>query len=277
MKRFTTYLYEYNQGRKTKNAGFARIDVRGDVVNMEICVKNSVRTEVMGEVYAIVRKTNCMGINLGEVILKNGECNKKLSFSSSHIANSSYTLNDIIGLAIRFKNHGYLASCWQDEYADVIAREEFSVYIEEKAEDTIQAAEEVIDVEIYQEKIAESVPETKSISYKKIDAEQIRELPSANWHLSENSFLKHGVYNYGFLFLKQEMGEHGMQSWLGVPGYYEKQELLMALLFGFPEFEAVPKEIVDMEMNTEKHFSEIEKNQEPKTGVFGGWFVLLDK
>ena len=141
--------------------------------------------------------------------------------------------------------------------------------------DVIQAAEDTTEVETNPREDERSI--NHAVLYQKIAMEQIRELPSSNWYLADNSFLKHGVYNYGYLFLKKEMDGENEKMWLGVPGYYEKQEMLMAMLFGFPEFEPVPKTIVDLPMNVEKSIPNIEKNQEPKLGVFGGWFVLLNK
>ena len=48
--------------------------------------------------------------------------------------------------------------------------------------------------------------------------------------------------------------------------FYEKPEAVMAVLFGFPDFEALPEEMV---------IQEKEKNQETKEGTFGCWFTNL--
>lgn len=277
MKRFITYLYEYENGKKMKNVGFIRVDIRGEFVNVELCIKNYMHRDTDGTLYALIQEENIQAVEWAKIRLQGGQCVRKIVLEEQTFRDRNYTLKDILGVVILFEDKGYLASCWKDEYADEIARWEISsdketsntVEEDPETENLIQAAEEMKKVEY--------MPPKSDVTYKKIQFEQIRELPSSNWHLSENAFLKHGLYNYGFLFLKKEMGEDGVRMWLGVPGYYEKQELLMAMLFGFPEFEPVLKEVVDMEMYKEESFPNIEKNQEPKTGIFGGWFVLLDK
>lgn len=49
-----------------------------------------------------------------------------------------------------------------------------------------------------------------------------------------NNFLRHGFSRHGFVILARR--EEDDQYILGVPGYYERQEALMANMFGFPYF-----------------------------------------
>lgn len=282
MRRFVTYLYEYRNGKKEKNVGFLRIDIRGEVLNMEICIKNYLRPDGTGKLYGLLYEECIALVEWADIRLQGGQSNQKFILEEQNYKEKKYQVDDVLGVAVIFENGEYIASCWKDEYAEKIANGKFSFYTKEREDNEkkivgdIQAAEE-IEEEAEQKKGDETASSNRYTVYKKIKPEQIRELPSANWYLSDNSFLKHGVYNYEFLFLKKEMDERGERVWLGVPGYYEKQELLMAMLFGFPEFKPVPREIIDMEWNIEKTISDIEKNQEPKMGIFGGWFVLLDK
>ncbi len=98
----------------------------------------------------------------------------------------------------------------------------------------------------------------KSSNYRKIDITGIRTLPKRNWYLCNNSFLLHGFFNYHYLIVKEKESEGQKKRYLGVPGYYERQEKVMAMMFGFPEFET-------------------EEGTEPvKEGVFGYWLCLLD-
>ena len=284
MKRFVTYLYEYNNGRKAKNTGFIRVDVRGAKVDMEVCVRNGIRSTEKGKVFVLVSQEHVMGIEVGTIHIQGGQCKQRLSIEKNHILDSNYTLNDVVGIAIDFDKDGYLASCWKDECAETIGKGTFSIFKKEEMDMKAEMVEEIVlpiaeDLPLQSNKIQECDQEKQSrlFVYKKIDATQIRELPSSNWHLGNNSFLKHGAFNYGFLFLKKEIHEDRETLWLGVPGYFEKPEMLMAVWFGFPEFEPIPKSIADMEMNIEQTADINEKNQEPKTGIFGGWFVLLDK
>ena len=73
---------------------------------------------------------------------------------------------------------------------------------------------------------------------RRIGITDIRSLPKCNWKLCNNSFLVHGFFNYHYLILKTVENGDTKQQFIGVPGIYEQPERMMALLFGFPEFEA---------------------------------------
>ncbi len=75
-------------------------------------------------------------------------------------------------------------------------------------------------------------------SLRRIGITDIRSLPKCNWKLCNNSFLVHGFFNYHYLILKTVENGNKKQQFIGVPGIYEQPERMMALLFGFPEFEA---------------------------------------
>lgn len=66
-----------------------------------------------------------------------------------------------------------------------------------------------------------------------LELKDLRSLPKKYWYLGNNSFLLHGFFNYRYLVL----GRTEEERWfLGVPGVYQKQERVMAAIFGFPEF-----------------------------------------
>ncbi len=69
-----------------------------------------------------------------------------------------------------------------------------------------------------------------------IELKNLRELPKCYWYLGNNSFLLHGFFNYHYLVV----GRTGEARWfIGVPGIYQRQERVMAAIFGFSEFLAV--------------------------------------
>ena len=67
-----------------------------------------------------------------------------------------------------------------------------------------------------------------------IELKNLRELPKCYWYLGNNSFLLHGFFNYHYLVI----GRTGEGRWFlqgfGVPGVYQRQERVMAAIFGFP-------------------------------------------
>ena len=66
-----------------------------------------------------------------------------------------------------------------------------------------------------------------------LELKDLRSLPKKYWYLGNNSFLLHGFFNYRYLVL----GRTAEERWfLGVPGVSQRQERVMAAIFGFPEF-----------------------------------------
>ena len=251
MKRFVTYLYECQKGNKSRNVGFIRINVRGEKTKLEVYIRNLAKGMDNGSLYALIHKERLQGIKLGEVRIENGQSDCHIQVQTSNIEDSEFHLHEIEGVGICFDSGLYLASCWKDEYSEEIIRGEFC-FEERKAEEELVITQEsqLSDNTIYSSE--------ETILYEKIDLSQIRDLPSPNWHLATNSFLIHGFWNYGHLVLKKGMEEGQKKLALGVPGIYERPEAVMAVLFGFPDFEVVS-----------------EKNQETKEGTFGYWFVNL--
>lgn len=97
-----------------------------------------------------------------------------------------------------------------------------------------------------------------------IELKDLRELPKRYWYLGNNSFLLHGFFNYQYLVI----GRTGEGRWfIGVPGIYQRQERVMAAIFGFPEF---------IEMCTEEEQEEKKENNEPLNHM-GCWYRYIEE
>lgn len=279
--------------------GFARVDIRGSQLSVEICIRNNLRGNELGEVFVLVKPNNLLGIKIGEIKILGNQVDARFVLQKENIMESNYGFHDIVGIGIRMRNNGYLASCWNDEDTESVGSGTFHVYQKEVVEDSVmqaaQVEKETIEVakkepdlqikessfereDMYAEEpiYANSDQFEGTITYRKLELDQIHSLPSSNWHLCNNSFLIHGFWSYGYLILKKKMEEDKEILWLGIPGFFEKPEMVMAVLFGFTEFEGVPQEVVELSVGKESIPYKIEKNQEPKTGLFGCWFVKLN-
>ncbi len=94
-----------------------------------------------------------------------------------------------------------------------------------------------------------------------IELRELRDLPRRYWYLGNNSFLLHGFFNYRYLVV----GKTGGGRWfLGVPGIYQRQERVLAAIFGFPEF--VPTAAAEDESET----------GEP-VNRFGCWYRYIEE
>ena len=128
MKRFVTYLYEYERGIKTRSAGFIKVDIRNGMVNMEICVRKFLKNVTNGMVYALVTKNGLYGIKLGEIGIYGGQGDLRMQMQEGDIAGKGIFIEDMAGVGIQFGEQGYIASCWKDAYAQEIGDGAFSFY-----------------------------------------------------------------------------------------------------------------------------------------------------
>lgn len=293
MKRFITYLYEYEHGQKTKNTGFIRVDERNGKVIFQISVRNYIGIQGNGEIYAYVWKNGLLGIELGKLSLLNSQTDMRLEFEASNIRDSGVSLDKVVGIGLMFSNNNYMASCWDDAYAEVIGSRKFRMWEEQgslsemsvsmqamkqEAEDVkedLQIENDLSQKDNLQETVKSSEPVTyELVAYQKMELNAIKNLPSPNWYLCNNRFLVHGFFNYGYLVLKKTTEVDGEKTYLGVPGIYEKPEMVMATLFGFPEFQTLPKEVSEAKME-EMISVPAPRQTELKQGTFGCWFIPI--
>lgn len=90
---------------------------------------------------------------------------------------------------------------------------------------------------------------------RKVTPAELRILGRRDRGLVNNNFLRYGAKNYGHLLIGKRR-EDGRYI-LGVPGIYERQESLMASMFGFPYFKEGG-------------------NFRERRGRFGYWYRLID-
>ena len=296
MKRFITYLFHYEDGVKSKNIGFIRTDIRNNLCRMEIHIQNLGRFQGVAKAFLLAKAEKPEGVELGRIVMTQGKGDGAFSFSAKNLMESSYDFENVRGVGIRFGNQYYAASFWEDEAEEVFLNGKFTIWVKEQSKDEMKAAAcEMPQKEIPHEKMMENSrpgriteevkkeerpeesqkeeksqetkkeekpqeqkkPEKKSENVRRIDMNGIRTLPKKNWYLCNNSFLLHGFFNYHYLIVKEKECEGQKKQYLGVPGYYARQERIMAMMFGFPEFEA-------------------EKETEPvEEGTFGYWLCPL--
>lgn len=91
--------------------------------------------------------------------------------------------------------------------------------------------------------------ENDGVKYVKIGPENLNALPRQYQLLHKNSFLLHGFYRYRYLIIGKEDKENGMHSEaqyiIGVPGTNQRNEKMMADMFGFSQYLKTPKEDVE--------------------------------
>ena len=401
MKRFVTYLYEYDRTIRGRNVGFIRNDIRNDRCLMDIHIRGLERIKEKAPIYLIVRDGECVGIPAGEIVISQGIGNAFLELPGNHIGKTNYNSGDIQAVIVRYGNGKMLLGSYVQHPASDLLSGTFTKWeaqaIPETPEpspdaargenddsdsirpvseiprgqnddfDSIRPVSEIsrgqnddsgsirpvseiqrgqnddsgsirpvseiqrgqndnfnsirpvseiqrgqnddfdstrpvseiqrgqnddfdsIRPDALSQQSTEAHAEEKLCppTYKRIAITDIRSLPSRNWHLCNNSFLVHGFFCYHYLVLKTVNAPDGTQIYLGVPGIYASQERMMALLFGFNDFEVdtdhitqadcSPTAKAQTDSNHDPSLSDVAINTlQPSEGTFGYWLCQLE-
>lgn len=114
--RMITYLYLYEQGRKSRNIGFAKIERRDRQCLLEIHMKNTGCSLTPVPVYFYVQKeTKLIGIPLGSFSLIRGSGDFKVILDAENIKDSGYALDDVKGIYVPFTVQMMSVSQWDDD------------------------------------------------------------------------------------------------------------------------------------------------------------------
>ena len=384
MKRFVTYLYEYDRTIRGRNVGFIRNDIRNDRCLMDIHIRGLERIKEKAPIYLIVRDGECVGIPAGEIVISQGIGNAFLELPGNHIGKTNYNSGDIQAVIVRYGNGKMLLGSYVQHPASDLLSGTFTKWeaqaIPESPEpdpnatrgenddsgsirpvseiprgqnddsgsirpvseiprgqnddsgsirpvseiprgqnDDFDSIRPVSEIPRGQNDDFDSIRPVSEISrgqnddsgsirpnalsqqsteahaeeklcpptYKRIAITDIRLLPSRNWHLCSNSFLVHGFFCYHYLVLKTVNAPDGTQIYLGVPGIYASQERMMALLFGFNDFEVdtdhitqadcSPTEKAQTDSNHDPSLSDAATDTlQPSEGTFGYWLCQLE-
>ena len=333
MKRFVTYLYEYDRTIRGRNVGFIRNDIRNDRCLMDIHIRGLERIKEKAPIYLIVRDGECIGIPAGKIVISQGIGNAFLELPGNHIGKTNYNSGDIQAVIVRYGNGKMLLGSYVQHPASDLLSGTFTKWeaqaIPESPEPDPNAARgenddsgsirpvseiprgqnddsgsirpvseiprgqnddfDSIRPDALSQQSTEAHAEEKLCppTYKRIAITDIRSLPSRNWHLCSNSFLVHGFFCYHYLVLKTVNAPDGTQIYLGVPGIYASQERMMALLFGFNDFEVdtdhitqadcSPTEKAQTDSNHDPSLSDAAADTlQPSEGTFGYWLCQLE-
>ena len=440
MKRFVTYLYEYDRTIRGRNVGFIRNDIRNDCCRMEIHIRGLERIKEKAPIFIIVRDSECIGIPAGEVVISQGVGNACLELRGNRIGKTDYSVNNIQAVIVRYNGGKMLMGCYvqhpagdllsgtftkweaqatpasptpdpdaargvdinscdlypnsqsdlgmesnsgdlypnsqsdlgtennfgdlypnsrsdlgiendsadlypnsrsdlgtENDSSDLYPNSQSDLGIESNSSDLYPNSRSGLGTEndsadlypnsrsdfgiesnsgdLYpnsqndlgmesnsgdlcphdnnlqgtEAKAEEICPTSEEAAqspiYKRIAITDIRSLPSRNWHLCNNSFLVHGFFCYHYLILKTINAPDGAKMYLGVPGIYASQERMMALLFGFNDFEIATDNMMEKSDTSDIKYSSAAQNDsgdktnsdsQPSAGDFGYWLCPLE-
>lgn len=256
MKRFIRYLYEYQNGKRTRNTGFVKVLEQTDTAEIQIYGRGF---PVAGgrtlEIYLFYEEDGkCIGIRMGEIRGAQAAFGYKLSYTTDDVGGDGQ-FGRIGGMILRAGNGadaGYYGAVWDEARPVDVSR----MITEDKNTDAVRKSKSNPNVpeERNSQNANSDLPPktTKDIIYK-ITRQEIAGLPRKEWKLANNHFLLHGYYNYHHLVSFEKEGK----CWIGVPGLYFPGEQRAAGAFGFSQFMKPSDGELDLEeyeIEDEEHF-----------------------
>lgn len=272
------YLDYLVKQEKCGNAGFMKLEVRGDICNITINVTNlrpedslPVKVYLVGDGYEselcvldLVRGKGMKQL-LRQAVDNLG--NTGISYDALEAVrmpiSTEREVYGVIGQAAKV-NEVYAAT----EPEAIVAECEVSLEVEKEAkrenlcikeeeniaepQTTVQeepdanSLREKVKVPLYDDKWKQLweiyphiIPFRDGREYLSIGPNDFVILPGKYFRMANNSFLLHGYYNYRHLILKK-MEHHGeTRYYIGVPGNFYDREKQVAVMFGFESFESL--------------------------------------
>lgn len=116
-RRFVSYVYQYENGKKAGNRGFIKVEARGNTCSMQIALKGVCR-DASGscKIYGFKREDGLLkGSLLAECPVKTGVVQEQLAFLRSSMGNAGYSLHDLSGVIFQGDDQTMYGTQWDDE------------------------------------------------------------------------------------------------------------------------------------------------------------------
>ena len=111
MRRFITYIYEYEQGNRGRNTGFIRTDLRENSCRMELQIRGFDRFKGKCPVYLTVYENGLQAIPVTELLLTQGMGTCSFTCENNRIGNSGFDVHQAQTLTIACGNGRFLTGC----------------------------------------------------------------------------------------------------------------------------------------------------------------------
>lgn len=254
IQRFISYIYAYNEGEKGSNVGYLKIEIRGEEGRFEIHLRDIYSAkEVCRASFFRVAECKLQTYPVEDISLYKGKSDFIFRKNIHDAAKVSCEFSEMDGMIFTDGSGGIYATRWRDgEEVQMLSDniEEVSDKVQKNMQATsVSATPKVIPIKnqvIFPEVILSDAwkkhEDARGVFWEKdagdfvgirMELKDLRDFPKEYWCLGNNSFLLHGFFNYQYLLFGRK-GED--EFFLGVPGIFQRQERVMAMIFGFGDF-----------------------------------------
>ncbi len=118
--RFVSYMYLYENGLKTMNAGFVKVESRNGQCRIGLSLKNVYTGLERCQVYMFIRfGQDLRGVYIGDVQIKNHGSDWNFRTDTMNIAGSGYRLDQMSGMIIRGEGENFYGTRWDHGDLDI--------------------------------------------------------------------------------------------------------------------------------------------------------------
>ena len=152
-RRFISYMYLYEDGKKTINSGFVRVESRDGQCRVSVHMTGIYGSENSSyRVYMLIRESGgYIGIAVEELTIRQQSGNMELVMDSEHLMGTEYGLSRISGMVLLGENGRIYGTRWDDEPLETdkfVNGEQFSgILVRFGDRDGDEAVSESMDVE----------------------------------------------------------------------------------------------------------------------------------
>ena len=120
-RRWISYIYAYEGGAKKQNAGYARIEVRGDRVRFHIHMNLQTKEQELVVCCYKLQGEECDGVCLGRIPVVTGREEIRLETAADNLEGSGLFFVEMSGLLLvvgepeEHRMGHYYASSWEEE------------------------------------------------------------------------------------------------------------------------------------------------------------------
>lgn len=116
-RRFISYMYLYENGRKTSNSGFVRVESRNDQCRVHIHMTGIYGPEDASyEIYMLIRESGgYIGIAVGHLEMQQQAGERDILTGSSHLMGTDYELGRVSGMVVLSGDGRLYGTRWDDE------------------------------------------------------------------------------------------------------------------------------------------------------------------
>lgn len=145
-RRFFSYIYAYEHGQKTSNAGFAKIQVNDTITTIELHMRGTCLSASSVCLYLFVRSgDSILGFPLGDVPFSNGNADRRFTLNQSHLEDSGYEIKDASGILFLSNSEICFVSQWDEGTIDWA-----SFHIYKPSEETTESSESLSNHNVIQ-------------------------------------------------------------------------------------------------------------------------------